>query len=191
MLLIRKIAKVFFFPATHVIGAISPATATRFQYHVYRSWGMQFGGPPNYIAASAHFDGSDYSKIELGEGVTVSSNVRFLTHDWSLYTIGRAAGVRFEKPVGRHLPIRIGAFSFIGLNSVLLPGVQLGRGCLVGSGTVVRGSFPDFSLVIGNPGIRIGSSLEYLTERLPQLKQIIAPQDTTSDTVTSSGAPAK
>lgn len=49
------------------------------------------------------------------------------------------------------LPIRIGNDCWIGINSVILPGVVLGDGCVVGANSVVTRSFPEFSVVGGVP----------------------------------------
>lgn len=40
---------------------------------------------------------------------------------------------------------------WIGAHVTLLSGVHLGRGCEVGSGSVVRGAIPPYAVVIGNP----------------------------------------
>lgn len=40
---------------------------------------------------------------------------------------------------------------WIGAHVTLLSGVHLGRGCEVGSGSVVRGTVPPYAVVIGNP----------------------------------------
>jgi acetyltransferase-like isoleucine patch superfamily enzyme len=49
-------------------------------------------------------------------------------------------------------PVRIGFGTFVGVNAIILPGVQIGRCCIIGAGAVVTKSVPDFSVVTGNPG---------------------------------------
>ena len=48
-------------------------------------------------------------------------------------------------------PIQIGDRCWIGSNSILLPGVTLGRNVVVGAGAVVTKSFPDNVIIAGNP----------------------------------------
>lgn len=128
----------------------------------YRRWGMRMKEWPNYISALSDVDGTDFSQIYLGEGVTISSYVRLLTHDWSPHTILKAFGIYTSTPIGRFGGIYIDDFSFIGTGSILMPGCHIGRGCIVGSGTVVRGQIPDYSIVIGSPCQVIGDSREYM-----------------------------
>lgn len=53
-------------------------------------------------------------------------------------------------------PVEIGVACWIGLGAILMPGVVLGKGCIVGAGSVVTKSFPDGSIVAGNPAKKIG-----------------------------------
>jgi len=48
-------------------------------------------------------------------------------------------------------PTRIGAWSDIGVNAVILPGVTIGKGAIVGAGAVVTRDVEDFSIVAGVP----------------------------------------
>ena len=45
----------------------------------------------------------------------------------------------------------IGAWSDIGVNSVILPGVTIGKGAIVGAGAVVTHDVEPFSIVVGVP----------------------------------------
>jgi acetyltransferase-like isoleucine patch superfamily enzyme len=48
-------------------------------------------------------------------------------------------------------PVRIEAWSDIGTNAVIMPGVTVGRGSIVGAGAVVTHDVPPFSVVAGVP----------------------------------------
>ena len=48
--------------------------------------------------------------------------------------------------------VDIGSDVWIGMNACLLPGTTIGSGCVIGAASVVRGSIPPYSIVIGNPG---------------------------------------
>jgi serine acetyltransferase len=58
-------------------------------------------------------------------------------------------------PVGRQWPVnssvRIGAGTWLGTGSIILPGADIGRNVVVAAGAVVRGSVPDYAVVAGVP----------------------------------------
>lgn len=159
----KKIEKIFFFTLIRTMYYISMAKSTRLQVYYYKKHGMKIEGKPRYISAKTLFDGTDYSLITIGNGVTISSFIRFLTHDWAVDTVHLAFAScdPQKRPIGKIKGIEIGDYSFIGTNSIIMPGTKLGKGVIVGAGTVVRGEIPDYSIVIGNPGKIIGDSREY------------------------------
>lgn len=146
------------------LSKLHPRWSTYSSYFFYKKWGLSFIGKPNYISSSVWFDGADYSLIELHEGVTISSNVSFLTHDWSLHMIGKSLG---ENKINRsrNQKIKVGPHSFIGRGCIIMPGVTIGRGCVIGAGSVVRGEIPDYSIVIGNPAKIVADSREYYKKK--------------------------
>ena len=54
----------------------------------------------------------------------------------------------------------IGAYSFIGPHSLIEAGSTLGRGTLVCAYTAVRGHFPEFAVLAGNPAQVVGDTRE-------------------------------
>lgn len=56
-------------------------------------------------------------------------------------------------------PVRIGSGSWIGHGSVVLPGADIGRGCVIGANSVVNGVIPDHSVAVGAPARVIRSTL--------------------------------
>ncbi|MGV9775314.1 acyltransferase [Streptosporangium sp. NPDC003464] len=60
-----------------------------------------------------------------------------------------------ETPIGRQWPrnnpVAIGSGSWLGTGAIILPGTRIGRQCVVAAGAVVRGEFPDHSVIAGVP----------------------------------------
>ena len=94
-----------------------------------------FQGIGNYYQA--------IGKIKIGRGTYIASNVGIITAN---HKIGNLDEHEEAKPVS------IGDNCWIGMNSIILPGVSLGNNTTVGAGSVVTKSFPDGNVVIaGNP----------------------------------------
>lgn len=53
-------------------------------------------------------------------------------------------------------PVRVEAWADVGVGAVILPGVTLGRGCIVGAGAVVTRDVPPFAKAAGVPARVIG-----------------------------------
>jgi maltose O-acetyltransferase len=50
-------------------------------------------------------------------------------------------------------PIAIGDHAWIATNAIILPGVKIGKGALVGAGSVVRNDVLEYGIVFGNPAV--------------------------------------
>lgn len=101
--------------------------------------------------------------IEIEEGCQIGAWVGIFTH-------GSEASIRLLGRQYIDIPntarkgytrgaVRIGAYSFIGAGARVLPGVEIGKGCLIASGALVNKSVPDYSIVVGQPGKIIGSTI--------------------------------
>lgn len=90
--------------------------------------------------------------IELGDDVTIASGTVFITHDGAIQCF--RADFPDDDVFGR---IIVGNNVFIGDNCTLLPNTVVGNNCIVGAGSVLRGRFPDNSVIIGNPAKVIAS----------------------------------
>lgn len=165
----RKFLRFLAFFSIKFAPIIRPRLATKAAIYFYGKLGMRFVGVPNYLSARINFDGTDYSLVEIHEGVTISSYVRVLTHDWSLFTVAKSVGYFSDHPIGKIYGVSVGAFSFVGTGSIIMPGTKIGRGCLIGSGTVVRGNIPDYSIVVGSPGKIIGDTREFVSSQFERL----------------------
>lgn len=94
----------------------------------------------------SHLFGSEPWLISVGNRVTISSGVRILTHDGTGWLFRDDLGRRF-----RYARVHIGDDVFVGIGSIIMPGVHVGDRCVVGAGSVVTKSVPSGSVVAGNP----------------------------------------
>ena len=58
---------------------------------------------------------------------------------------------RILPPAGEPRPVTLEDNVWVGFDSVVLPGVTLGRGCVVGCKTVVADDVPPYAVVVGSP----------------------------------------
>ncbi len=80
--------------------------------------------------------------IEFGNYVGIASGASLISANH------RLENMRAHVPSP---PIKIGSYCWIGTNSVILPGVELGDCVVVGAGAVVTKSFPSKVMVAGVP----------------------------------------
>lgn len=96
--------------------------------------------------------------LSIGSYCKITSGVVILAHDYSISVARRVYG----DFIGGTAPTRIGDNCFLGIRSIILPGVTLGNNCIVGSGSVVpAGVYPDNSVIAGNPAKIICTLDEY------------------------------
>ncbi|WP_156455522.1 acyltransferase [Sphingomonas sp. CCH5-D11] len=100
--------------------------------------------------------GSEPFLVEIGDRVTISLDVLFLTHDGAAWLVRDNRGRRYI-----YRRVTVGDDSFIGARAILMPGVSIGRNCVVGAGAVVTRSVPDGAIVAGNPARIIGRFNDY------------------------------
>jgi len=116
------------------------------------------------LVLGQNFTFGDFASIEVG-----MSDPVFIGDDVSMarYTYLRSANHNFSS---RDVPINIQGHTakkinfrnetysivieddvLIGAFSIILPGAHIGRGSVVAAGSVLSGTFPEFSIIVGNP----------------------------------------
>ncbi len=85
--------------------------------------------------------------VEIGDDVFTGHHVYITDANHGYEDTSLPIGKQFAAP----RPVRIGAGSWLGHGTVVLPGADIGRNVAVGAGSVVTGTLPDFSVAVGNP----------------------------------------
>jgi len=95
------------------------------------------------ISLHCYFDLAD--KVELEDYVNISPQCMFLTATHEIgseyYRLGQL----------QTAPIVIGSGSWLGARCTILPGVTIGRGCIIAAGAVVTKDVPENSIAGGVP----------------------------------------
>ena len=94
-----------------------------------------------FINACCRFQ--DQGGIEIGDGSLIGHNttIATLNHDFNP-----------DKRANLHpSPVKIGKNVWIGSDSTILPGVEIGDGAVIGAGSVVTKNVPANSIAVGSP----------------------------------------
>jgi acetyltransferase-like isoleucine patch superfamily enzyme len=113
------------------------------------------------IGQNCNLETMDFSTepylIEIGNHVAIAYGTSFITHDggvWCFRQEDLINGDIFGK-------IKIGNNVLIGINSIILPNTTIGDNCIIGAGSVVRGKFPNNSVIFGNPAkVQLNMSIQ-------------------------------
>jgi acetyltransferase-like isoleucine patch superfamily enzyme len=84
--------------------------------------------------------------IEIGNHVAIAAGTDLITHDGAIWCFREE--LHQADIFGK---IKIGNNVFIGNNCTILPNTLIGDNCIVGAGSIIRGKFPDNSVIFGNP----------------------------------------
>ena len=128
----------------------------------YRKQGMKIG-EGCLIGGKLSYTNEPYL-IEIGDHVGIADDALFITHDAGLWCFS-------DKPQEDDIfgKITIGNNVLVGMKCIFLPNTQIGNNCMIGAGSVVRGKFPDNSVIFGNPAKVVSkmSVLKLLYDRNP------------------------
>jgi acetyltransferase-like isoleucine patch superfamily enzyme len=92
------------------------------------------------------------SRVIIGRHVKVGANVRIFDHDFHALDFEQRRDGKSDASNTRSAEIVIEDDVFIGTNSIILKGVHVGRGSIIGAGSVVAiKNIPPLSRVVGNP----------------------------------------
>lgn len=139
---LKTFIKKIIFPETYSSEAF--VNSLRDKYHVEIGDNCFFWSP-NHV----NIDVQRPYMLHIGNDVRVTSGVTILCHDYSRSVFCDIEGMG---NVGEAKTTWIGDNVFIGVNATILMGAHIGNNSIVGAGAVVSGTFPDGSVIAGNPG---------------------------------------
>ncbi|MHA7824603.1 acyltransferase [Chryseobacterium arthrosphaerae] len=102
-------------------------------------------GESSYVGMFSILNGFS-RKLTIGKHVSIAQNVNIMTD----------SGPNASEEMQKIFPlisgeVQIGDHSWIGANVVIMPGVTLGKFCVVAANSFVNKSFPDYSMIGGTP----------------------------------------
>lgn len=127
-----------------------------------------YGGPQNlleigadsYIGMNTIINGFN-AKVKIGGNVSIAQNVNIMADSGP----NASAAMQLIFPIEKS-QIDIGPHCWLGASSVIMPGVTLGRFCVVAAQSYVNNSFPEFSIIGGIPARLIRLFTEQEKEKM-------------------------
>ncbi|MFL2571151.1 MAG: acyltransferase [Parvicellaceae bacterium] len=127
-----------------------------------------FIGHYNFIEAS--------NGIKIEEGCQITNFISIISH--SSHNSIRYYGKKYRahKDLIGYVKgeVKVGKYTFVGPHTTILPNTKIGKGCLISSYSLVKGEYPDFSIIAGNPAKVIGNTKDKdlkVLKNYPELMQ--------------------
>jgi len=121
---------------------------------------VQIRGRVRFYGIDRGMFGSEPWLISLGDNVYVTAGVRFITHDGGTLILRKEVS-----DLEWTAPIFVGDDVYLGVNSLILPGVSIGNRCIVAAGAVVSNDVADNTVVGGVPA-RVITSVDHYLEKM-------------------------
>lgn len=86
--------------------------------------------------------------ITIEDNVLIASNVLITSEN---HSIDPESDIPYMNQPLITAPVVIGEGSWLGEKAIILPGVTIGKKCVIGAGSVVTKSVPDYCIAAGNP----------------------------------------
>jgi lipopolysaccharide O-acetyltransferase len=93
-------------------------------------------------------------EVRIGNNVLIASRVFISDHNHGMYHLSDSLSFPSIEPIKRPIysnPVFIDDNVWIGEQVCILPGVKIGKGSVIGAGSVVVNNVPPNSIVVGNP----------------------------------------
>jgi maltose O-acetyltransferase len=131
--------------------------------------GLQLGRNV-YIGTPAMIDHQYCHLISIGDNCIIAPGVFILAHDSSP-----------ENQTGfyKTCKVTIGPRTYVGVHTIILPGVNIGHDVIIGAGSVITKDIPNGSVAVGNPASVTMSTSEFSERHRKNIEsQLIAQKRT-------------
>ena len=136
------------------------------EHDYLRSQGVKVGRNCHFSLKHVHL-GSEPWLVQIGDNVTITRGVSFITHDGSTRLFRAQYPDVLNKKFGNvYAPIIVHDNCFIGVNTIVMPGVTIGPDSIVGAGSIVTRDVPPRTIAVGNPAKVIKTLDDYIARHL-------------------------
>lgn len=108
-----------------------------------------------------------HSSVSIGANVLIGSGCRIIDSDFHSLDAEKRINGSVKAAISKE--IVIGEHAFIGAYTLILKGVKVGKKSIIGAGSVVTKSIPDFEIWAGNPA-RFIKSIHQIPHNLEDSK---------------------
>lgn len=124
--------------------------------------GVRLGKNVTFYGMKPYMFSTEPWLITIGNDCHITYDCTFVTHD------GGTLVLRKEIPdLEITAPITLGDNVYLGIKTTILAGTKIGNNCIVGACSLVKGEFPDNSVIAGVPA-KVIKTLDQYMEKAQQ-----------------------
>ncbi|AJB46122.1 hypothetical protein CR44_07895 [Campylobacter fetus subsp. testudinum] len=121
--------------------------------HFWKISRVQIGDNSEAAMGMQVIDDSDNEKCQLiiGKNVSIAAGATFVCCSEPSFSLNLKEISYVKENLIKKSTIIIGDDTWIGANTTILPGVKIGKFCIIGAGSIVTKDIEDFSIAVGVP----------------------------------------
>jgi acetyltransferase-like isoleucine patch superfamily enzyme len=121
--------------------------------------GVKMGNNCKIYGNSPNMWGTEPFLITIGDNVFITDGCKFVNHD------GGTLILRKKTPsLEITAPIKIGNNVYLGIETLIMPGINIGNDVIVGARTIITKNIENDSVIVGIPGKKIKTVSQYYEE---------------------------
>lgn len=152
IVMIKRLKSIFGYMRRELHAKLDPVGYARYI-------GVTLGENVHFYGMKSGMFGSEPWLITIGNNVHITADCAFITHD------GGTLILRKEIPdLEWTAPITLGNDVYLGVRTLVMPGVTIGNRVIIGAGSIVSKNIPDNSVAAGSPARVIKTVDEYLEQ---------------------------